>query len=108
FEEDETRKLVLEPPADQTSTTTRGAAVLIPFPFKFFGVEQTVAGITSKGMLSFGSVNLDWSRDEQTPLPALGGPQQFLAPMWSYLMLSTETPTTPSVVSWRLEGEAPR
>lgn len=93
---------------DQTSTTTRGKAVPLPFPFKFYGVEQSVAGITSKGMLSFGSVSTTWSRDELTPLPGRGGPSQFLAPLWGYIQLSKETPTTPSEVSWRLEGQEPR
>lgn len=92
---------------DQSSTSTRGLALPIPFAFKFYGAEQTIAGITTKGLLTFGAVSLTWSRDEATPLPAAGGPSQFIAPMWGYMNLSKETPTTPSTIRSRVEGEAP-
>lgn len=93
---------------DQSSTSTRGKALPIPFGFKFYGVDQTIAGVTTKGLVTFGSVSLSWSRDDVRGLPAAGGPSQLIAPMWGYVQMSKFTPTTPSTIRWRLEGEAPR
>lgn len=107
-------KLSTEGAFDQTSTTTRGETMNIPFSFKFYGIEQSVVGINSKGMLSFGATSLTWSRDELTPLPGVGGPSNFVAPMWGYVQLSKFTPSTPALpqspskVLARVEGEAPR
>jgi hypothetical protein len=57
-------------------------AVPLPFVFPFYGVNKTLIRICSNGYLTFGLEGQVWNN---SPIPALWPPNNFIAPFWDDL-----------------------
>lgn len=84
---------------------TKVLPVAITFPFSFYGQPQTAAGVSTAGLLTFGSTLL--ATQTNTKIPTAGAPNAFIAPFWDQLRLSANTPSGASSISYKTEGTAP-
>ena len=57
--------------------------VVLPFTFRYYGVDYTTVGLCSNGFLELGSSTYRFGAN--TGIPAAGGPQAMVAPMWTDL-----------------------
>jgi hypothetical protein len=72
-----------------TSQDDGSAAVVIPFPFVFYGNVRQNALVSTNGYLTFGTVGTDFSNDD--PIPNTATPNDCLYPLWDDLFVRSDS-----------------
>ena len=66
-----------------TNADADTVTVLLPFTFRFYGIDYNSVGICSNGFLEMGSSTYRFG--DNTGIPSLGGPKRLIAPFWDDL-----------------------